>query len=57
MTCNEVTCNECEASLQVTAHLKVQVGKGMTNQFSIKSSMHAQGCSLCMKSREHDDVN
>ena len=57
MTCHEVTCNECEASLQVTAHLKVQVGKGMTNQFSIKSSMHAQGCSLCMKSREHDDVN
>ena len=45
----EVTCIECKASLLVTTHAKLQPGKRVINQFSIKKSMHKQTCSLYME--------
>ena len=45
----EVTCIECKASLLVTTHARLQPGKRVTNQFTIKKSMHKQTCSLYME--------
>ena len=45
----EVTCIECKASLLVTTHAKLQPGKRVTNQFTIKKSMHKRTCSLYME--------
>ena len=51
----EVTCNECGASLHVTAHLAVNVHY-TTNNFSMKTSMHAQGCSLRKEKVTHANM-
>ena len=48
----EVTCIECKASLLVTTHARLQAGrrgKRVTNQFTMKKSMHKRTCSLYME--------
>ena len=45
----EVTCIECKASTMVTTHTKLKP-PWVTNQFTIKKSMHKRTCSLYMES-------
>ena len=44
----EVTCLECKASILVLAHA-VYAGGRLTNQITMKKSMHKQTCSLSME--------
>jgi hypothetical protein len=44
----EITCLKCKASIIVTAHAAYQ-RRSLTNQFTIKKSMHKQTCSLSME--------
>jgi hypothetical protein len=46
--CLEVTCLECKASILVLAHAAYKNGC-LTNQITMKKSMHKQTCSLSME--------